>query len=73
MRNKSKDWSEDEYLLALDFYFKTTPKDHHKKNPQLIKLADLIHRTPSSIVYRLGNYASVDPSSTDPTPKNKAG
>ena len=33
----------------------------HKNNPEIIELAKLMGRTPSSVGMRLGNFASVDP------------
>lgn len=33
----------------------------HKGNPNVIKMAHLIGRTPDAVAYRLVNYASYDP------------
>lgn len=64
MRTKfDKPWSEEEFILTLDLYFKTEPKERDSKNPKVIEIARIIRRTPASVVYRLGNYSAVDPQS----------
>jgi len=61
---KYKDrWSEAEFAITLDLYFHTDPKERDKENKRIIEVARIIGRTPASIVYRLGNYSAVDPSS----------
>ncbi|CAI2766319.1 HNH endonuclease [Flavobacterium collinsii] len=54
-------WSKEELILAFNLYLKITFGKTHTKNPEIIKLAIHINRTPSSIVMRLGNFASIDP------------
>ena len=54
-------WTREELILAFNLYFKITFGKTHASNPKVIKLANLIGRTPSSIVMRLGNFASIDP------------
>ena len=54
-------WSKEELILAFNLYLKITFGKTHSKNPEIIKLANLISRTPASIVMRLGNFASIDP------------
>lgn len=54
-------WSREELILAFNLYLKLPFGKHHKGTPEIIALANLIGRTPSSIAMRLGNYASVDP------------
>lgn len=55
-------WSREELILALNLYLKLPFGKMHKNNPEIIYLANLIGRTPSSIGMRLGNFASCDPS-----------
>lgn len=64
MRTKfDKPWAEEEFILTLDLYFKTQPKERDSRNPRIIEVARITRRTPASIVYRLGNYSAVDPQS----------
>ena len=48
-------------ILALNLYLKTPFGKMHKNNPDVIKTANLIGRTPDAVAYRLVNYASLDP------------
>ena len=57
----NKPWTEDEFVLALELYFRIPFGSISKSNPDIIKLANLLGRTPSSVAMRLSNYAHVDP------------
>jgi len=54
-------WSREELILALNLYLKLPFGKMHSRTPEIIKLAEIIGRTPSSIAMRLTNFASVDP------------
>lgn len=54
-------WTREELILAFNLYLKLPFGKMHKNTPEIIQLANLIERTPSSIGMRLGNFASVDP------------
>ena len=54
-------WSREELILAFNLYLKLPFGKMHKRTPEIIELANLLGRTPSSIGMRLGNFASVDP------------
>lgn len=54
-------WTKDELILAFNLYLKLPFGKMHKQTPEIIELANLLGRTPSSIGMRLGNFASVDP------------
>jgi putative restriction endonuclease len=54
-------WTRDEFILALDLYFRIPFGQINKNNPDIIKLAAFIGRTPSSVGMRLSNYANCDP------------
>lgn len=54
-------WTREELILAFNLYFKIAFGRTHSGNPKVIELANLIGRTPSSIVMRLANFASIDP------------
>ncbi len=55
-------WNRDELILAINLYCKLPFGKIHRQNPQIIHLSELINRTPSSVVYKLVNFASLDPS-----------
>lgn len=54
-------WSREELVLAFNLYLKIEFGKTHTRNKKIIDFAALIGRTPSSVVMRLGNFASVDP------------
>ncbi|MEK8179150.1 HNH endonuclease [Flavobacterium buctense] len=54
-------WTREELILAFNLYLKLPFGKMHKNTPEIIELANLLGRTPSSIGMRLGNFASVDP------------
>lgn len=54
-------WSRKELILAFNLYLKLPFGKMHKQTQEIIELANLLGRTPSSIGMRLGNFASCDP------------
>jgi putative restriction endonuclease len=62
MKTGQKLWTRDELILAINLYCKLPFGRLHAKNPEVIKLASLIGRTPGSVAYKLVNFASLDPS-----------
>lgn len=62
MKKGQRLWTRDELILAMNLYCKLPFGKLHRTNPQVIHLANLIGRTPSSIAYKLVNFASLDPS-----------
>lgn len=57
-------WTEEEFIITLDLYFRTKPGERDARNAKIREVARMTGRTSASIVYRLGNYAAVDPFST---------
>lgn len=55
-------WTREELILAINLYCKLPFGKLHKGNPEIVHLAKLIERTPSSVAYKLVNFASLDPS-----------
>src|SRR5688572_5968889 len=55
-------WTREELILAINLYCKLPFGKLHSTNPEIIKLANLIGRTPGSIAFKLVNFASLDPS-----------
>jgi len=56
-----RNWTKEELILAFNLYLKLPFGKMHKQTPEIIELANLLNRTPSSIGMRLGNFASCDP------------
>lgn len=54
-------WTKEELILAINLYCKLPFGRLHRSNPEIIKLAHLLNRTPSAIAYKLVNFASFDP------------
>lgn len=54
-------WSREETILALDLYLKITFSKATKTNKEVIKLANILGRTPSSVAMKVCNIASCDP------------
>lgn len=62
MKKGQKLWTRDELILGINLYCKLPFGKIRKGNPEIIKFANLIERTPSAISRKLGNFASFDPS-----------
>jgi len=54
-------WTEEQLKLAFHFYCLTPFGKLHAKNPEIIKLATLIGRSPNALAMKLVNFASLDP------------
>lgn len=66
-------WTSEQLKLAFAFYCQTPFGKLHSRNPQIVKLANLIGRTPSALAMKLVNFASLDPSITDSGRKGLSG
>ena len=55
-------WSRNELILAVNLYCKTPFGRIHRGNPDIIKLAGLIGRSPGAVAWKMCNFASIDPS-----------
>lgn len=62
MKQGQRLWTRDELILAVNLYCKLPFGRLHRLNPDIINLANLINRTPSSVALKLVNFASLDPS-----------
>lgn len=56
-----KKWSDEETILAFYYYCKIPFGKIHKTNPEVIRIADMLGRTPSSVVFKMGNLGHFDP------------
>ena len=57
----AKLWTEDEQILALNLYHLLPFGRLHKGAKEIISLASIMARTPSSVAMKLCNFASLDP------------
>lgn len=55
-------WSEDETILAFYYYCKIPFSKIDQRNPIIIRLAEMIGRTPSSVTLKMANLGHFDPS-----------
>lgn len=58
---QKRNWDQDEYIATFNLYLKLPFGKMDHRNPEVINLARLLGRTPSSIAMRLANFAHVDP------------
>lgn len=58
---KRRLWTRDEQLIALRLYIYTDFGKLHNRNPEIIRLAELIGRTPDALGMKACNFASLDP------------
>lgn len=58
---KIRYWTEEELILTLDLYKKTSYEDMNVKNNAVISLSRIINRSTNSVVLRLVNYGYLDP------------
>jgi putative restriction endonuclease len=56
-----KNWQRHELLLALNLYCKLPFGQYHGRNPEIVRLAAVIDRTPNAVAMKLSNFASLDP------------
>ena len=61
MAEKNKLWTREELIVSFNLYLKLPFGKLHSGTPEIIHLAKIIGRTPSSVAMRLSNFASVDP------------
>jgi len=54
------EWTDDEMAIVLKLYCELPRGKTNQSNPEVIRIAKLIGRTPASVNMRLGNYAAVD-------------
>lgn len=62
MKEGQRLWTREELILAVNLYCKLPFGRLHRTNPEIINLSNLINRTPSSVAFKLVNFASLDPS-----------
>ena len=55
-----RNWTREELIAAFNLYCQLPFGKLHKTTPQIIQLARLLERTPSSVGMKLVNFASCD-------------
>jgi putative restriction endonuclease len=58
---KSNNWTREETIVAFNVYCKVPFKSSSKTNPTIIKYANIIGRSPSSLNMKVGNFGRLDP------------
>lgn len=61
MATERKAWTDQDRLQALSLYCRLTFGQLHRERPEVIRLAELMGRTPNSVAMKLSNFASLDP------------
>lgn len=69
----NKGWTRQELLIAFGLYCQMPFGKLHSRNPDIIKYAELIGRTPSALAMKLTNIASLDPVITSSGRKGLSG
>ena len=64
MATPSPRWSREELMVAFSIYCQTPFGKLHSRNPDIVRVAAVLGRTPSSLAMKLVNFASLDPSIT---------
>lgn len=57
----ANNWTREQLIIVFNLYCKIPFSKSVKTNPDVIKVANLIGRTPSAVAFKLGNFGSFDP------------
>ncbi|WP_246585402.1 hypothetical protein [Thiorhodospira sibirica] len=69
----NKGWTRQELLVAFGIYCQMPFGKLHSKNPEIIKHAEQIWKTPSALAMKLTNISSLDPAITSTGRKGLSG
>ncbi|MGR3913249.1 MAG: HNH endonuclease [Gammaproteobacteria bacterium] len=58
---KHTNWTREETIIAFNVYCKIPFKDSSARNPEVIKHAKIIGRSPSALNMKIGNFGRLDP------------
>ena len=64
--SRSPRWTRQQLKLAFHLYCQLPFGRLHRRNPEIVDLAELLGRTPSAVAMKLVNFASLDPAITKP-------
>jgi len=54
-------WTKEQTIIALNLYCKIPFNRVSSNHPDIIKIANIIGRTPNSVKMKIGNFESFDP------------
>jgi len=54
-------WSREEFMLVMNLYTKIPYGQFHARNTEVIKLSNILNRTPGAVAYKLVHFAGLDP------------
>lgn len=57
----ANNWTREETIIAFNVYCKVPFKNSNKKNPIIIRYANVIGRSPSALNMKVGNFGRLDP------------
>ena len=60
-KSERRPWDREQSLLAMNLYCRLPFGKQHARNPQVVKLAESLGRTPGSVAMKLNNFTSLDP------------
>jgi serine/threonine protein kinase len=58
-------WQKRDLVIALAAYFQNRDKPAHISAPWILSVAEILGRTPASVLMRMGNFASLDPATPE--------
>jgi predicted restriction endonuclease len=61
MFTERRPWAKNELLVVFRLYSRTPFGKLHQRNPEIIELARILHRTPGAVAMKACNFASLDP------------
>ena len=64
MPKRQTNWNREDLLVAFSMYCQIPFGKLHSRNPEIIRVATLLDRTPGALAMKLVNFASLDPSIT---------
>ncbi len=59
--SRTRLWTKDEFILVMNLYTKIRYGQFNNRNSEVIKLAELIDKTPGAVAYKLVHLSSQDP------------
>lgn len=57
----SEKWTREQAIIVFNLYCQIPFQKASSTNPQIVKIAELIGRSPNSVKMKIGNYGSLDP------------
>ena len=59
--NRNQPWTREDLIIAFNLYCKIPFGQINHRNPRVIELAKILDRSPSSVAWKLSNFARLDP------------